>query len=293
MEKKPWPIIILAMIHFMEPIAKIFFYSWLWSQSPTIFFEPWTADTAYFRALFFFGFPVAGFAIYMVKNWSLPVFMGVQALTLIGHIQNYSRSPESFPIYLVAGVTFLNCLVVLYFLVPAVRAAYTDPRLRWWETKPRYRVDWDCSISLNGKSYKSTILNISEGGMFLDISSAQEFDLYQMGELHFTYEKYNMSLTGQLVHHTQLDNGNTYGVRFAGLSTDKKKMVKSCIQTIEDQGFERRPKRETNWASFSTWAKTFMTTGKGMFPDVPNRKKSNLKIVKKTNKKESKFKKSA
>jgi hypothetical protein len=209
MEKKPWPILVLAMIHFMEPIAKIFFYSWLWNQSPTIFFEPWTLDTAYFRALFFFGFPIAGFAIYMVKNWSLPVFMGVQAVTLIGHIQNFSRSPESFPVYLVAGVTALNCLVVCYFLVPAVRAAYLDPRLRWWEAKPRYRVNWDFKCDLNGKSYKGHILNISEGGMFLSFQSPQEFELYKMADFEFSYENFHFKLSGQLVHHTPVESDNT------------------------------------------------------------------------------------
>ena len=70
----------------------------------------------YIFGMYFFGCPVAGVAIWAVKKWSLPVFLTIEALIVVGHFQNLiNQTQPFFSIGLVCLIVFLNISVVSYF----------------------------------------------------------------------------------------------------------------------------------------------------------------------------------
>jgi Tfp pilus assembly protein PilZ len=79
-----------------------------------------------------------------------------------------SRSP--------AWMLFLQMLITLAVLVifvrEAVRAPYFNPRIRWWEAKPRYAITLNVALENERLKVEGETYNISVGGFFI-ISDAE------------------------------------------------------------------------------------------------------------------------
>jgi hypothetical protein len=283
MEKRPWPIILLALFHFLEPQVKLFFYSWFWDVPVWRFISfmlsgknPWGTF------VFLFSFPLAGIAILAVKRWSLPVFITIQLLTLAQHIHDSRVAPSQFPPWLVALFVLGNLLVTTYFLLPAVRLAYTDPRVRWWEAKPRFQVRWPVRLSQQDQRWDAVIGNVAEGGFFCEFHGRVLLDTTQELAAVFSYQQFHFQLQGT-IRHSRFDGAKSYyGVKFANPSAAMAKSLKRCMRLLDKQGFDRKPARENPvWAFFKS-IKEAATTGKGFVPEVhskapaevePNKKK--------------------
>jgi hypothetical protein len=267
MQRKPWPIIILAFIHFVEPIAKIIFYSILWKMPVSRFLTYMQYQSSPLELFLFLGaFPIAGVAILAVKKWSLPAFFLVQLVTLGGHIYYHTTAPKAFPIYLIVGLTVLNLLVVTYFLLPAVRIAYLDPKVRWWEAKPRFLVDWKGKAVQGKHNIDVTVSNISEGGMFFQTSSkSASLSIEEPIRVDFEFLNVPFSLPGRIRHYSA---GSKYGVQFTDLTSEQKKNLKTSARAIAKLDYPRQGLSENPFESFTNWFKTLVKTGKGLVPEV-------------------------
>lgn len=271
MEKRPWPIIVLALLHFVEPQIKLVFYSWFWDVPVWRFISfMMSGKNVWGTFLFLFSFPIAGFAIFAVKKWSLPVFVVIQLVTLGQHIRDSSLAPSHFPPLMIGAFVGLNLLVTTYFLLPAVRLAYVDPRVRWWEAKPRYQVRWPVRLSQNGHSFDAVIANVAEGGFFCEFHGKVTMDTTQDISAVFSYQQFHFQLQGA-IRHSRFDSGKSYyGVKFHPPARTTRMALKSCMNTLEKQGFDRKPALENPVKAFAAWAKRLVTTGKGLFPEVNN-----------------------
>ena len=130
------------------------------------------------------------------------------------------------------GVAFCfgNGLFIYFILIPNVRAAYLDPRLRWWETKPRYRLNEKIEITaleLEHSPEDSVINNFSEGGVFL--STKADIPLGLVANLNFSILETPFQLKGKIVH--QVASINAYGIQFCDLTKTEKKALKNiCLE---------------------------------------------------------------
>lgn len=264
MFKKPWPILILAGIHILEPAFKLVFYAWYWHISIAHHYSILTTNLDYKSFLFFFSFPICGIAIFAIKKWSLPVFLFMEFINLIGHIYSRYQHPGFFSLPLILGFSLMNILVVTYFLVPAVRLVYTHPKLRWWEAKPRYRINWSARITLSDRSFVGCIMSISENGVFLQealMKVSQEETL----SLCFNHMGYSFKLKGTVVHYFENAGLYHYGVKFSPLSRADQKKLKNSLKMLEHLGVDRYPKRGIH-QSFMEWGRVLVTSGEGLFP---------------------------
>jgi len=265
MEYKPWPLLILAFFHFVEPILKILFYSVYFQVSPVdVAIIEYQTGTAAHVFEYFFLFPIAGFAIYSVKKWSFPVFIFVELWVLVINMPYLNELYQTnqfwlFGFFVVFGV--LNITVVSYLLLPAVRIAYLDPRLRWWEASPRYALD--ISVSMNDE-FIGMIKNISKSGVFIathkkllvDSEVALEFSLIPPQTSH-------IRLKAAVKHKFFVNSTEGYGVRFLNLTAKNKYLISTMIHYLESSGYDRRPPRR-NIIDLFFWIKTLVQTGKGI-----------------------------
>ena len=175
MRIRPWPIVILAILHILEPVFRLSL-NWMYGISPEVYMNSlYYSKFGFFKVLTFFLFPMAGIAIFMFKKWSLWVFLFIEAIVLALNVNTsiyyietaqYGRLITSIVLYV------LNIGVVVYFLVPSVRKFYEDSTMRWWESAVRYDFELDCELialeDKTGKRAKVHTKNLSRSGMFFE-----------------------------------------------------------------------------------------------------------------------------
>lgn len=218
MNKRPLPFLILAVLHFLEPLFKILFlkfqtgFEWM-----VIFDNVFSITSAKAIFEFWFLFPLAGFAILGAKKWSYPLFVTVQVYSIYAHL-----TYQKFTWPYVADTPFIshtlllvfNMGVIAYFLMPDVRRIFFEPGLRWWETPTRFYFDLPCSLTFGNSSdlIDVHIKNISRTGCFIgyagDVMDGQPLTL------HLTYGKHDIRLSGEIMRVSEFQGERGIGVKF-------------------------------------------------------------------------------
>jgi hypothetical protein len=110
---------------------------------------------------------IAGIAVFSVRKWSYPVFLVSMLWITFQMLRTFSPHLHITElIFTIILPILFNFLYVSYILLPKVRAAYYDPGLRWWETKPRYVFSTAIKFTIDGEVIDGKMTNISEGGLF-------------------------------------------------------------------------------------------------------------------------------
>ena len=261
MKRKPWAIVILAFFHILAPIGNLVMnakrahhtisYHWLY----WIHFMP--------KALFLSSVVlpiIAGVMIYICKRWSYWVYLGCLALIFVANIYSFYTMANLFNFLLLMGILAVDVLAVAYFVVPAVRQVYFDPRLRWWEAAPRYI--FSNPVTLNDNEGGS-IKNISEGGLFvLSALESKEGDLIK---LKWAFEGVSFEVNGKIVFKSARSNFEGFGVQFEHTSLTSKQLKLLCAK-LRQRGQivpDRLPQPED---SFVHWLMRLVTSGQGLFP---------------------------
>lgn len=265
MNHKPWPLLILAFIHFIEPVTKITFYSIYFHINPlNAVVNVYQGSSAIQVFEFFFLFPIAGYAIYAVKKWSYPVFIIVEIWVFMINMPylNELYQTNQMPLlgfFILFGA--INLSIVTYLLLPAVRIAYLDPRIRWWEAKPRYSVNIDCKV--NNKT-AGTIKNISASGVF--ITTETNFIINSSVELAFQFTApsidFYIKSKAIVLHKFVINDIEGYGARFVDLSKDNKRQINKIIKYLDKSNTKRRPVHR-NATDLIQWLTDVIKTGKG------------------------------
>jgi len=163
-------------------------------------------------------------------------------------------------------VTLLQIVLVTYFLLPAVRTPFFNPRVRWWETKPRYELRLPVGLRKDPQAawLQSMILNLSEGGCFLEASDRLENgDTFDIAIDVFTQK---FEVKGKVVHAREIAGGQRcYGIQFLHQAGSAERF-RNLVAGLERIGFRDRTRPATLWASFSQWFSTLLRSGKGLTP---------------------------
>ena len=138
MKRRPWPIILLAIFHVIAPLGNILVNSYLAKVSLSVYLQVLTAPENLKTLLVFVLVPLAGAVlIYICKKWSYILYIVLMTIPFGYSLLSYLKNATFGMTVALVVFYFVNMLVIGYFLLPAVRRLYFDPRMRWWETKPR------------------------------------------------------------------------------------------------------------------------------------------------------------
>lgn len=241
MQYRPLSLITLGVLHILEPIGKILYYKlFLPGLSEKIFANLWSLpvlELFTWLALF----PIAGIAILAVKNWSLPVFLGVEGYVIYSNFPLFKLMYAKglyLDLSLLLGFAILNILVVTFLLIPAVRIYYIDPKLRWWEAYPRFSVNLKAYFEGFGETL---IHDMSKSGVFVTaIPSLKEGDIIPIS---FESNGESFKLEGRVVAFFKKGAIDGMGLQFFGLDFKRKRQLAHLIRGWEKQGIERRPAR--------------------------------------------------
>lgn len=218
MKKRPLLLVVLATLHFLEPLFKILFLKLQTGFEWGVIFDnifSISSGKAIFE--FWFLFPLAGSAIIGARKWSYSLFVAIQCYSVYAHL-----TYQKFTWPYVAETPFIshtlllvfNLLVIAYFLLPDVRRIFFEPGLRWWETPTRFYSDLPCAVTFGDSNnlVDVKIKNISRTGCFIGYMG--EVVEGQPLTLHLTYGKYDIKLAAQVVRQSEFQGQTGIGVKF-------------------------------------------------------------------------------
>ena len=210
---------------------------------------------------------IAGLAIYLCRKWSFFLYLlCMTALFLISFVEFLDHSSAAVFIELIL-VLVINTSIVGYFLIPAVRAVYINPRLRWWESDARYQFEWPVTFTQDMTSFRGQIRNISNSGLFI-LSETPPIDA-SMISIEFVHDNNNYRFVGSSIQHGQQSTLG-FGVRFQHDTTSRRaiRRLTTKLKALGKVLPERLPTKED---SFLFWITTLIKTGRGLIPRPPSR----------------------
>lgn len=260
MKRRPWAIIVLALLHILAPIGNIILNSYRSGRSYSQTWDYWFYNLP--KPLFITYVilpPVAGIFIYICKRWSYWCYVACLGLIFLGNVYGFWTSMNLLNFLTLLVVLVIDVLAVAYFVVPSVRKVYFDPRMRWWETAPRYVFNVQGGMD----EEKSFIKNISEGGAFVETSGT--FSEGQSVNLKWSYAGSEFSISGKVVYRKPLPSGIGCGVRFDH-TPKTEKLMSALIQKVHKEGKMIRGRLPGPEDSFVVWLKKIILTREGLFP---------------------------
>jgi hypothetical protein len=176
---------------------------------------------------------LAALFTWMVATWSWYALLAYCALA-VWQVQNNFAGSTVFPTWAIVTGLALAGSGLLVFLHKEVRSPYLNPRLCWWKTSPRYRVDFNVTVRDGGKKIEHNVnlLDISRTGCFL--TSFPEPLIGQDVEIDINH--LNCRIDGEIVRTgfagaraTRIDG---VGIRFHHCTPEASKKVKAFVAEL-------------------------------------------------------------
>lgn len=276
MRVRPWPIIIIALIHIFAPLFNIYFSAELNQVGVLDYLEYLLRNKNIAENLFWIVLPfVTGISILQFKKWSYLLVMCFTLATTFLFVQEWISSPQ-LPLKTFLLLQSANLATFGYFLLPSVRNVYLKPALRWWEQKPRYLVDLPITINKKDLVSDGIIKNISEGGAM--IQASLDFSRGDIFNVSFEIFKKKFTAETQVI----FKGPEGYGTFFTNVTPSQNELNKVMDQ-LAIRGYPLRTQKPNLKENFKYWMKDAVK-GKGLIPHVESRGDAIVRVTPKSNK---------
>ncbi len=179
---------------------------------------------------------VTGYGLWEMRRWSWYLFLLLQVL--IGYenavlVNTYSETHHKVSAFL---ISVLLQLILIFRIAREVRVPYFFPRISWWESHHRYRLQTPVIFSRRtGGSEKSTaeILDLSGLGCFIKLP--QEMVQGEIIDLEFTLFETNFKCEGKVVWcaHSAVTHPKGIGVKFHIVSRHQKRSLRIIVKKLK------------------------------------------------------------
>lgn len=215
-----------AYVYLAFPVSYLLYAALLFNLSPArsthIFFS------FGYWALSLTGIAV-GYGFREMTRWSWNVFLlnslflaYANALIAI----RYSDSNNRFLAFLVSIALLVGLMTRLG---REIRVPYFLPRIRWWETNPRYKLSVPVKVERTGSGFEGEILDLSMGGCFIKTRN----DLNQNERILSRFDLFGEALEvgGTVVWRSQssVTHPKGVGVKFDPLDKLQRKIMKAAV----------------------------------------------------------------
>lgn len=182
---------------------------------------------------------VAGYGLWEMQRWSWPVFLVAQFFISYENINlviNFSESHHKISAFVVATV-FQICMI--YVVAKEIQVPYLYPRIRWWESNPRYRLStpvvMKCVHGQQAKDvvFEGEVLDISVSGCF--IKTRSDFNQDDVLSLSFEIFSYSIECEGNVVWIAQssVTHPKGIGVKFGPLPKNQKRLLRNVQRKLK------------------------------------------------------------
>lgn len=113
---------------------------------------------------------IVGYGFWEMKRWAWYLFVVSQFILTYENASLVQRFSESHNKLLSFIISILLQLALVYRVAREVRVPYFLPKIRWWESNPRYRLLVPIKLVLkSGDELEGTILDLSHLGCFVKL----------------------------------------------------------------------------------------------------------------------------
>jgi hypothetical protein len=216
MKNKPLIFSVLSFLCIIEPVIKVLYFKSATDFDFAVIIANVMARNTFREVMdFWLVFPVAGVLILKLRRFTYFAFMGV-LLYIVYNIMTYEKYTWPYnsdqPFIYNKIVAFMAMAVFVYFLSPKARQPFFDRRVRWWEPKTRYTVNFNCKLDNGHLCFPASIMNISQTGAFIAYSP-----YLQVGDrltLEFNLINNVISLPVEVMNEHSILGQRGFGVRF-------------------------------------------------------------------------------
>jgi hypothetical protein len=195
---------------------------------------------------------IAGYGLWEMRRWSWYFFVGANLAILyetalvLGEYSESHHKTLAF-LFVLLGVGF-----VLLRIAREIRVPYFFPKIRWWESDPRYRLSVPVGVAGPGReALQAEIMDISLGGCFVKLR--QEMKEHDLVKLQFTIFGEELACEGTIVWktHSTVTHPKGVGIKFNRLTRPQRRSMKTITRRLKKiSAFYRRSRYLLNQDEF-------------------------------------------
>lgn len=165
--------------------------------------------------------------VWAVRPWGYFSFLGYAALVLLYQGWQYFQNPDT-SLYMALAITLPAAVAATSFLREHVSAPYFNPKMRWWERDPRFRVNMGARFQVNSQRQKGSLLDLSRGGCFAELETILfPGDLI---ELRVTVDEVDFLTRAKVIWRSSRPRG--YGLMFYNMNARQKREIDQLLDYV-------------------------------------------------------------
>ncbi|MCO4794262.1 MAG: PilZ domain-containing protein [Bacteriovoracaceae bacterium] len=220
MKNRPLLIVLLGVLHLLEPIFKVFYFKTKTHfDLVTILSNLTYVEISSLKGLvdFWLVFPIAGLALLSVKRIAWYFFISIQFYSIITHL-TYQRFAWPYfaevPFFSSVFLLIMNFILIIYICLPEVRMLFFEKSNRWWETRTRYAFTLPIKLWHTNpeKLEQACLLNLSETGALIRFN--RDIDLKEFVHLEISFQDIKVQVKGLIVRDDFRSGQKSYGIKF-------------------------------------------------------------------------------
>jgi hypothetical protein len=256
MNRRPWPIVLLAILQFISPIIYLgiasIFYGLSFADTAR---EVYTLSTG-LRKFEIFALPIIlGVLILITRKLGYLVVIVGSVYLMVRCILEFLATNQTDPVFPMVFTNLICAIVLAYFMRSKTREIYFNPSVRWWETDPRYVVNIPATVTRIGAAgIPAKLENLANGGAGLH-TAATGFLPEEVVDLSFTQDGTKYTFKARIVWQRQDPGGQNFlGVQWAD-ETDpgERSKLRRLVREFKRKGLPTTRQIPTWWEDFRGW----------------------------------------
>jgi hypothetical protein len=176
----------------------------------------------------------AGYGFWEMKRWAWYLFIIANLLITYQNAVMVNEHGETYHKALTFIFSVAIIALITYRVSREIRVPYFFPKIRWWESDPRYRLSVPVKLDrAETGDLTGDILDLSMGGCFVKLRS----DLHQDEKvaLSFTIFQLELKLEGIVVWRTQstVTHPKGVGIKFIDLDRDQRRALRVITRRLK------------------------------------------------------------
>ena len=249
MKKRPLALTVLACLHFLYPVyytIQVLYFHHIPVKHLfpllKILLNPFEQFTFFFLAI---SAIILGYGLLKVRAWAYWFFIFYASYTIGLNIYNYTKYAENdlIPPLIRFSTIIITFAIMFYLIRKHIRAPYFNPRLRWWENSPRFRVD-DMQAKIknldedNAQFETGEIYDLSINGVF--IATKNPISLGKRVNVVFTLlGEITIDSIGKVVwlcpENIKTKHPQGFGLLFTDILKNDQRQIKSYLKSLSKE----------------------------------------------------------
>jgi hypothetical protein len=177
---------------------------------------------------------IAGYGLWEMRRWSWFVYIASQGLIIAETAVIVFKYAENHHKLFAFGISIVFQLALIKRVSGEIFVPYLFPRIRWWESNPRYKLSAITQITRKNRPIEEgEILDISAAGCF--IKSRNEVEQDEAITLSFKMLGETIQCNGFVVWLTEsaVIHPKGFGVKFAELTKPQKRSLRVLSKKLK------------------------------------------------------------